>query len=112
MLPKKHRLAKTKDIQRVLAKGRNFFNPHFTIRILPATTPLSRFTVVVSSKTAKLAVRRNRLKRMIRPWLKNHLNSLKTGDYMIIVKSKTASLPDDQVIKQLHSLLSEKKLLI
>jgi ribonuclease P protein component len=89
MLKKKHRLGKTSDVQRAFKQGRAFFNPLFTIRFL-AGSGKSRFTVVVSTKVAKQAVRRNRLKRLIREVIRLNLEKFKSGDYAIMVKPAAA----------------------
>ena len=66
MLPVKYRLAKRKDIERVMKRGRSFFVKDIGIRIAKNNLDNSRITVVTSLKVSKKAVDRNRLKRQIR----------------------------------------------
>jgi ribonuclease P protein component len=85
MFAKKNRLSKTKDIQKAFTRGRGFFYPYFGVKFLTGLPP-SRFTVVVSNKISKSAVKRNRLKRIIREILRLNVTSLKPGDYMVLVR--------------------------
>lgn len=103
MFSSQHRLAKTTDIQKVFSRGRAFFNPFFTIRFLPAKAA-SRFTVVVSTKISKRAVKRNRLKRIIREFIRLNMGKFQAGDYAVILKTKAAAL-DSQVLLQKFSEL-------
>src|ERR1051326_1771659 len=95
MFPKKYRLAKTKDVKATFAQGRTFFNPFLTIKFRPAQH--YRFTVVVSTKVAKKAVVRNRLKRIISEDLKQHMTAVRPGDYAIILKNRAAMVEEKDV---------------
>jgi ribonuclease P protein component len=95
MLKKVNRLAKAKDIRATLGRGRPFFNPYFSVKFLRKAAP-SRFTVVVSTKVYKSAVKRNRLKRVLREFLRHRLSQLPQGDYLISTKPKINSLPENQ----------------
>ncbi len=99
MLKRENRLAKSKDIQTAFARGRAFFNPFFSIRFLPKPAE-KRFTVVVSTKVYKSAVARNRLKRLVREYLRKNLPSFKNGSYVIAAKPKISQLPEKEIIKQ------------
>jgi ribonuclease P protein component len=97
MLKRVNRLAKSKDIQTAFARGRTFFNPFFSIRFFPKALE-KRFTVVVSTKVFKSAVARNRLKRLVREYIRKHLADFKSGSYVISVKPKIASLPEKETV--------------
>jgi ribonuclease P protein component len=99
MLKRTNRLAKSKDIQTAFARGRTFFNPFFSIRFLPRTGE-KRFTVVVSTKVYKKAVARNRLKRLVREYLRKNLIFFKNGSYVIAAKPKISQLPENETVKQ------------
>lgn len=110
MFPKKHRLSKTSDVQRVFARSRAFFNPLFTFRFSPSQH-LSRFTVVVSTKVSKKAVTRNRIKRVVREFLRLRLKDLSAGDYVVIVKSVAAKKEAAEWRSSLEELLLKSRLL-
>lgn len=92
MLPKKNRLAKTKDINLVYSRGRAFFSPYFTIKYLRDRLPEAGFraTVVVSTKVSKRATERNRIKRQIREVIRLHASELPKGQYLFSIKPKAA----------------------
>ena len=110
MLAKKHRLAKTKDVKRSLAQGRGFFSPFFTLKFFKTQTQ-PRFTVVVSVKVSKKAVKRNRLKRIVREFLRLRLQRFVLGDYVIIIKPKAATQEEKNLLRVLEELLVVNKLL-
>jgi ribonuclease P protein component len=110
MLKKKHRLAKDSAVKTALKTGRGFFNPDLSVKFLPST--VSRFTVVVSTKVDKRAVKRNRLKRIFREYIKQKFLGLRPGDYVIMLKPVAAKKPEAEVLKNFHdSLLNKWKLL-
>ena len=97
MLKKVNRLAKAKDIKSAFAKGRSFFTPFFSIKFSPR--PLEkRFAVVVSTKVYKKAVDRNRLKRIVREYLRKHLAALPEGSYAIVAKPRLGGLKDQELL--------------
>ena len=106
MLKRKNRLGKTVEIQKVLARGRNFFNPFFTIKFLPGQND-KRFTVVVSAKVFKKAVARNRLKRIVREHLRQHLDQFKNGSYVIIARQKLNRAAEKEVLPSLADVISK-----
>lgn len=103
MLKKVNRLAKAKDIATAFARGRGFFNPFFSIKFFPSVQP-PRFAVVVSTKVFKRAHDRNRLKRILREYLRNNLNKFKNGSYMIMAKPKISNLPEPERLKSFIDL--------
>jgi ribonuclease P protein component len=109
MLKKVNRLAKSKDIQTAFARGRTFFNPLFTVKFVPSEGN-RRFAVVVSTKVFKNAVDRNRLKRLIREYLRLNLKGFKAGSYAIVAKPKLNKMPETEVLKE-FKLLCAKLLL-
>jgi len=108
MLHKKNRLAKETDLKAVFAKGRAFFNPFFSIKFLSRPQG-KRFTVVVSTKIFKSAVKRNRLKRLVREFVRKNLNLFKNGDYTIIARQKISSSPEKQILNAFSELCSKVK---
>ena len=97
MLKRANRLAKSKDIQTAFARGRTFFNPFFGIRFLPKAGE-KQFTVVVSTKVYKRAVARNRLKRLVREYIRKNLNQFRSGSYVISARPKITQLPETEIV--------------
>ncbi len=108
MLKKVNRLAKAKDIQKAFARGRTFFGPFFNIKYAFAS-PAPRFTVVVSTKVFKKAVSRNRLKRIVREYIRRNLPKFKSGDYVIAFKPKAASVPEKVVMENFIETVRKMK---
>jgi ribonuclease P protein component len=108
MLKKVNRLAKDRDIQTAFVRGRTFFNPYFTIKFVPSRT-IPRFTVVVSTKVFKNAVARNRLKRILREYIRKNLGGFKNGDYVIIAKPKINKLLEGEAQKYFFSVMERLK---
>lgn len=114
MFAKQNRLAKDRDVQTAYRAGRTFFTPQFTIKFLKAreTTSLPRFTVVVSTKVAKQAVKRNRIKRVLREYLRLHVDIVQRGDYMIVVRPAAALLSPAELRGFLEGGLKRNRLLL
>lgn len=110
MLNKKNRLAKDQDIKRTLAQGRGFFSPLFSLKFLQSAGP-ARFAIVVSTKISKKAVKRNRLKRILREFIRHKIGRLVMGDYMVIVRPKAAGQEESKILESLKELLEKLKFL-
>ena len=111
MLKKNHRLAKTTAVQAALKAGRGFFAPMFNCRVLAKTSGQSRFTVVVSTKVDKRAVKRNRLKRLVREFIRHRLNLFVPADYVIMLRPLAAKTPEDKFLAGLKDSLIKWRLL-
>ncbi len=112
MFSKQHRLGKTTDVQKVFAQGRAFFNPLFTIKFLTRPSQLPRFTVVVSTKVSKSAVKRNRLKRLTREFIRMRMGKFRLGDYVVILKPAAARRDEKSLMMSLSELCQRAKLII
>jgi len=64
MFPKNKRLKKDFEIKKVFKKGENYKSPFFILKLLRSKS--FKTTIIVSKKVAKLAVDRNRIKRIFR----------------------------------------------
>ncbi len=109
MLPAQHRLAKTTEIATVQSRGRRFFSQFFVAKVLYREKTASRIAFVVSTKVSKKAVDRNRIKRTMRESVRAKLTSLKTGDYVIIVKPAAAKLSGDELKTAFLALITKLK---
>jgi ribonuclease P protein component len=109
MLSKNHRLAKTKDVQLAFVKGRGFFNPYFTVKFLKNKGENKRFTVVVSTKVSKQAVKRNRIKRVIREFVRINMADFVPGDYAIVAKPAAQTLRNPDILDNFRKLIITAK---
>jgi len=71
------------------------------------TEKVSRFAFVVSTKVAKRAVDRNRMKRVSRESVHHLLPTIKSGyDIVFVVKKNFADKTEIEVEKELHEFFS------
>lgn len=110
MLKKQHRLAKTKEIKAVFERGRGFFNPNFSLKHNPERLAGARFTVVVSTRVSKNATQRNRLKRLIREFIRLHLKNFRPGDYVVSLRPQALNLAGKELVLSLEKLLIQAKI--
>jgi ribonuclease P protein component len=110
MFAKKNRLSKSKDVQAVFAGGRVFFNPYFSLKA-KKNGLMPRFTVVVSTKVSKKAVHRNRIKRVVREFLKLKTPLIFPADYVVIVKPALIKISEKLAVESLQNLMIKARVL-
>lgn len=111
MLKKEHRLQKTKEVQTTFAKGRSFFSPYFLGKFQKVTEGKQRFTVVVSTKVSKKAVVRNRIKRLVREYVRLHIDGFLPGNYIFTAKPKIMEIFDARISDEFGKFVKSSKLL-
>jgi ribonuclease P protein component len=105
--PKVCHLRKSSDFQRVRQGGKRRHSPNFIVVVLHRSNSLTRLGLTVSRKVGG-AVQRNRVKRLVREFFRNHLNRLPDGvDISIIAKIGAAETNYDRICEEL-SFLVEK----
>lgn len=109
MIPKNQRLSRN-SIQYLLKKGKKLVSKAFTLKFLPTTGLKSRFCVVISAKTAPLAVTRNLIRRRIYEALRlqNHLLA-KPHDIIIITNKKILDLSYNEIEQTLKEIFNSSK---
>lgn len=110
MFSKKFRLAKTTDVQNVFSRGRSLFGPLATIKFVSGVK--HRLTVVVSTKVDKRAVKRNRIKRIVREFLRSDLPRLIPGDYAVVIKPQAGRAEEKLILNSLELALKKNRLLV
>jgi ribonuclease P protein component len=112
MYPQAHRLRRKQDFDQVYRKKNTRGSRGFVLFFTPNRGGPSRFGVVVSKKTAALAVDRNRLRRRVREILRARLSRI-TGGYDIVVhiKKPAAELDFSATTQELQYLLGKAGLL-
>ncbi len=86
MLPNNVRLRSSKRIGEIFRQGKYFHGKLLLIKFLPNNKNSVRIAISVSTKSFPLAVKRNRIKRLIREAIKPHLTSLSEMDILVIAK--------------------------
>lgn len=107
MLPSLNRLP-SPETRKVLREGRRISLPEFQLVYRKKTSEPSRFTVIVSTKIAKRATQRNRLKRLIRESLQHILPDLKSNlDGVVIVRKNFSESTQVEIQEKVKSLLEK-----
>lgn len=98
MLPKEKRLFKSREIEKVVKKGKAITHQFLKIKFLPNHKNYCRFVVIIGKSLLSKATKRNRLKRVlygqIRLLKDNHPDH---QDITILVKKP---IPDFKIIGQ------------
>lgn len=111
MLPKKHRIAK-KSFEDIFKRGKNYFSDYISLKVCPIPENRSIFTFVVSSKVAKKAVERNKLKRRSRYIVKKILDKAKKGRGVIVFFKKDSNkLNFYDLEREIIAILEKAKIL-
>lgn len=89
MIKKEHRLKKDRDFKAVFKKSRPVFFDNFAFRAAKSGRETTRFGIVISAKTEKLAVRRNAMRRALQAAARENIDKILPGyDIVITVKGK------------------------
>jgi ribonuclease P protein component len=106
MLPKKHRINK-KMFEEIFKKGKFFSSDYLYIKTLPIPEKHSIFAFVVSSKVAKKATERNKLKRRARHIVKKILPKIKKGlGVIIFFKKGTEKMTSLELEKEINDIFN------
>jgi ribonuclease P protein component len=101
-----------RDFKQLFRRGKSFGNRHLILKVAQSERDYSRFAFIVSTKTAKKAVDRNRAKRQLREIIKAELPSVKSGyDIALTIKPGFLPLSFEEKTKTAHQLLRKANLL-
>lgn len=90
MLPKHHRLTRSKDFTRVRRRGRSAGSPLLAVYVLPVRATEIRIGFSVSKKVGK-AVVRNRVKRRMREVIRQRVPSMRPGQDVVVIARPPAA---------------------
>ena len=100
-MQKRARLLKAADYARVFDKAVRSSDPYFTVLARSNDFDYPRLGLAISKKRAKLAVTRNRLKRLIRESFRVKQQGLFAADYIVLAGNKSSKATNSELI---HSL--------
>ncbi len=81
--------------------------PHFGVCLAPGEGPGPRLGLVATKRLGK-AVRRNRVRRLVREFFRRHKGALPAGDIIIMAKKGAAELTYGEVYEELARVLLPK----
>ncbi|MBU3925579.1 ribonuclease P protein component [Patescibacteria group bacterium] len=111
MLSRKHRINKSL-FKEILKNGKNYNSDFFSLKIIHNFKNGPCFAFVVSKKTAKKAVARNKLKRRARYIVKKYLNSFKKNTANIIFfKKGSETMEFSELEKNMLELFKKTRIL-
>lgn len=87
-----------------MAQGRRLHTRHFGITLAPGPAGRPRLGLVVTKRLGK-AVRRNRIKRLLREFFRRHKRQLPPEDLIIMAKKGATALDYEQVQTELSQAL-------
>lgn len=85
MLPGENRLTTKRDFDRALNNGKMIQSASFGFAYLKVDDSPSRFGFIISNKISKLAVRRNRVRRILRQTVRENLPTTPNGFLFVIL---------------------------
>lgn len=102
---RREKIRKRNDYLTVYQQGVRSYSEHFTVIVRRKSTGISRLGITVSKKVGN-AVRRNRIKRLVREFFRLNKSRLTTPhDIVIIARKDASSLSYGDVWSELESLL-------
>lgn len=112
MLSQKNRIPR-KDFPAHSRQGFRVFSELFSGTVYPSSETGVRVSIVVSKKTAKLAVVRNRLRRVFYEAIKPYLKDISGGSLVVLYPKQGSIKAAFKVIEsELESALKKAKVLI
>lgn len=109
MLAKKYRITGSQNFKRVEKEGVVFQSPDFGVAVLDRNDlEHSRFGFVISTKIAKDATDRNRIRRAMSEAVRMMAMEVKPGlDVIFLAKTTITRSPTDKIMKDIKTALKE-----
>ena len=108
MLPRRHRLTRSRDFTRARRFGRSASSPLVALYVLPVRSPDARVGFSVSKKVGKATVR-NRVKRRMREAVRHQLPRIRPGqDLVFIARPAAAEATYHELAVVIDSLLRKR----
>ncbi|MBL4908876.1 MAG: ribonuclease P protein component [Alteromonadaceae bacterium] len=98
------RLLTPDHFKTVFSKPIRFHSQHFTVLIRQNSLSNNRIGFAVAKKRVKLAVQRNRIKRLVRESFRLNQHNLPTVDIVIMAKSGIDQLDNKAITQQIEKL--------
>ncbi|GHF90190.1 ribonuclease P protein component [Thalassotalea marina] len=98
------RLLTPSQFQSVFSNPSRFGSSHFTILITQSNDDNNRLGLAIAKKRVKLAVQRNRIKRLVRESFRLNQHQLPHIEMVVMVKSGIDELDNQQINKQLEKI--------
>lgn len=107
--PSRYKLLKTDEFSSVFSFRRRFFSERLALHSMPNELGYPRLGIVVSKKTAKRAVARNYMRRVLREWFRHNRGQISGQDLVIRINKPFGRADFVQVQNELAKLLKSFK---
>jgi ribonuclease P protein component len=104
MLPRQNRIP-SQVIAQLFKSGIKTYSNELVISVGKSDTSIPRFAFLVTKKISKLAVTRNRIKRLLRESVWHLIGKFKSVDVVFMVKKDISNLSESEVEKLVESLV-------
>lgn len=112
MIKKQNKLNKDKDINEVFKNKKKCYNKYIGVLIRENELKIQRFVVIVSNKTIKRAVDRNKIKRQIKSIVSKHQNKFNLRvDMVLLVKKEIENKNISEIEKDILFCFKKLKLI-
>ncbi len=101
-LQKRARLLKAAEFNRVFSKAARSSDQYFTVLARLNDIAFPRLGLAISKKRARLAVTRNRLKRIIRESFRHKQHELCCADYIVLAGNKSSNANNSRLLQSLE----------
>jgi ribonuclease P protein component len=95
------------EFDAVFKRGSRFLSDCFALHYLKMDRDYPRLGMVISKRNCRLAVHRNRLKRLIREHFRLNRAKLPGFDFVVLLKSSTEKMSDLERVSCIENLFSE-----
>jgi len=102
--PRDNRLLNANQYSRVFNKANKIHNKAFTLLIRQNDLGHARLGLVIAKKNVKQAHRRNYIKRQLREYFRQHIETLKNYDLVLLTRRDIASLSKTDIIAYRNKL--------
>lgn len=103
--PGRYKLIKTDEFSSVFSFRRRFFGERLAMHYTPNTLGYPRMGIIVGKKTARHAVSRNYIRRVLREWFRHQRDQIGAYDLVIRVGKSFGRADYRKVVIELEELL-------
>ena len=107
-LPKDQKINKASEYQYIIRNGQRVNNKNLTIIISPNSLGFPRIGLVVGKKVSKKAVKRNRIKRVLREVFRQNKTFFGSNDIIFIVREDVSDLTFQQLKAEIFDCLKQR----
>lgn len=107
--PRTHRLLTAKDYKNVFSNPVKLVCPPFTLLAVPNQLEHPRLGLIVAKKNVKLAVGRNRIKRLSRQSFRHEQQKLPAFDIVLLARRGSSEMSNEVLFEHLNRLWSRAK---